>query len=200
MKRTHLRAQRGYNLIEVLVAMALLGVVMLAIASLFVWGRKNVYSGKQMTAAIAVGTRALEDLAPLTKEDVYNGVFNIAGTEIGKSFDLGAHPKKSYANARIRSTKATLITGMTDIQDQKTGGPKFLDKWNDQLYHDPLTKKQARLLDGAVSVIMIPHDPSLASGSTPTFAAAPVLKLRVIVSWSENNRPREVILDTSKTN
>ena len=31
--------QRGYNLIELLVAIAILGVVMLSILSLFVWGR-----------------------------------------------------------------------------------------------------------------------------------------------------------------
>ena len=51
--------QRGYNLVEVLIAMAITGVVILAIMSLFAIGRSNVHAGRQMTHAISVGTRAL---------------------------------------------------------------------------------------------------------------------------------------------
>lgn len=196
MKGTHSRGERGYNLIEVLVAMALLGVVMLAIASLFIWGRKNVYSGKQMTTAIAIGTRALEDLAPLTKADVFNGVFDIATTATGTTVKFGT-PERTYTDAAVRSTNASLITGYTDLQKQKTGGPKFLDKWTNELYIDPATKLKPKLLDGAVTLVMMPRADTQAS---PRFGNSAVLQLRVIVSWSENNRRREVILDSSKTN
>ena len=194
--RTLMKAERGYNLVEVLVAIALTGVVTLAIASLFVWGRKNVYSGKQMTTAIAIGTRVLEDLAPLTKEDVFNGVFDIATTATGTTVKVG-FPEQTYADAAIRSTNASIVTGYAAIQTQKATGPKFLDKWTDQLYIDPLTKKQAKLLDGAVTLIMMPRADTV---STPRFGNSAVLQLRVIVSWSENNRRREVILDSSKSN
>lgn len=189
MKRRDAHAQRGYNLMELLVAIALLGVVMLAILSLFLWGRKNVYSGKQMTAAISVATKAIEDLAPLTKEDIYSGVFDIAGTATGTTFTIG-NPKTKYVQAAIRSTDANAVTGYTDIKKQKTTGPKFLDKW------DALVK-QAGLGDGAVTLVMMPRADTQPN---PRFANSAILQLRVIVSWRENLRYREVILDSTKAN
>jgi len=196
MKRV---SQRGYNLIELLVAIAILGIVMLTILSLFIWGRKNVYSGKQMTAAIAVGTRVLEDLAPLTKEDIYAGVFSIAGTSTGNGSVTFGNPAKTYTNAAFRSTKTGIVTGVTDLQTQNTNGPKFLDTWRDQLTEKtgPLTTDtRLRLDDGAVTLIMMPR----AGSTTPAqFSNASVMQIRVVVSWIENRRRREVILDSVKT-
>lgn len=189
------QSQRGYNLIELLVAIAILGVVLLSILSLFLWGRKNVYSGKQMTTAIAVGTRVLEDLQPLTKEDIYEGLFQISDTVGGTNIKFGT-PSKDYANAAIRSTKAW--TGYTDIQKENPSGPMFLTKaWKDQLEEtlsDGTTKKP-RLDDGSVTVILMPR----AGETNPArFGNASVMQVRVVVSWLENRRQREVILDTVK--
>lgn len=194
MKRQH---QRGYNLIELLIAIAILGVVLLSVLSLFIWGRKNVYSGKQMTTAIAIGTRVVEDLAPLTKEDIYNGVFDIADASTGTQIKFG-NPEKTYENAAIRSTKAGIITGYTELQTQKATGPKFLDKWTTQLQETlPNGTKRDRLLDGAVTVILTPanDDPTV---NPARFGSAAIMRVRVIVSWSENRRRREIILDSVK--
>lgn len=192
MKRQH---QRGYNLIELLIAIAILGVVLLSVLSLFIWGRKNVYSGKQMTTAIAIGTRVVEDLAPLTKEDIYNGVFDITDASTGTQIKFG-NPEKTYDNAAIRSTKAGIITGYADLQKQKATGPKFLDKWTTQLQETlPNGTKRDRLLDGAVTVILTPKNDTV----TPEkFGTAAIMRVRVIVSWSENRRRREIILDSVK--
>ena len=188
-------SQRGYNLIELLVAIAILGVVMLSILSLFVWGRKNVYSGKQMTTAIAVGTRVLEDLQPLTKADIYDGLFDITDDSTGANIKFGK-PEREYRNAAIRSTKAW--TGYTNIQTQNATGPLFLTKaWKDQLEEtlSDGTTKRPRLDDGAVTIIMMPR----ADTVTPEkFGTASVMQVRVVVSWLENRRHREVILDTVK--
>jgi prepilin-type N-terminal cleavage/methylation domain-containing protein len=187
--------QRGYNLIELLVAIAILGVVLLSILSLFVWGRKNVYSGKQMTTAIAVGTRVLEDLQPLTKEDIYEGLFDIADDATGSNIKFG-NPSRDYTNAAIRSTKAW--TGYTNIQTENADGPKFLTTaWKNQLEEtlSDGTTKRPRLDDGAVTVILMPR----ADTVTPAkFGTASVMQIRVVVSWLENRRHREVILDTVK--
>jgi prepilin-type N-terminal cleavage/methylation domain-containing protein len=187
--------QRGYNLIELLVAIAILGVVLMSILSLFLWGRKNVYSGKQMTTAIAVGTRVLEDLQPLTKEDIYEGLFQISDSAGGSNIKFGT-PSKSYDNAAIRSTKAW--TGYTDIQKENPKGPMFLTKgWKDQLEEtlSDGTTKRPRLDDGAVTVILMPR----AGEDDPAkFGDASVMQIRVIVSWLENRRQREIILDTVK--
>ncbi|HEX7807698.1 MAG TPA: prepilin-type N-terminal cleavage/methylation domain-containing protein, partial [Thermoanaerobaculia bacterium] len=65
------KSERGYNLIEVMIAMALLGTVLISIMTLFVMGRKNVYSGKEMTAAVSMNTRVSEDLSGMTVDEVY---------------------------------------------------------------------------------------------------------------------------------
>jgi prepilin-type N-terminal cleavage/methylation domain-containing protein len=62
--------QRGYNLVELMIAMAVLAVVMVSIMTLFVLGRKNVYSGQQMSRANAVAVNVLEDLSFLTLSEV----------------------------------------------------------------------------------------------------------------------------------
>src|ERR1700745_1854807 len=69
--------QRGYSLVEVLIAMAITSVVLLTVVTLFYMGRRNVYSGKQMTYAVSVGTRMLEDLSSLQSTDVLTA-FNVA--------------------------------------------------------------------------------------------------------------------------
>ncbi|HEX6083087.1 MAG TPA: prepilin-type N-terminal cleavage/methylation domain-containing protein [Thermoanaerobaculia bacterium] len=187
--------QRGYNLIELLVAIAILGVVLMSILSLFLWGRKNVYSGKQMTTAIAVGTRVMEDLQPLSNEDIYEGVFAISDSVGGSTIKYG-NPQKEYTNAAIRSTKA--LTGYTDVQKENPNGPMFLTKgWKNQLEQTLIdgTTKKPLLDDGAVTVIMMPR----AGETSPAkFGDASVMQIRVIVSWLENRRQREVILDTVK--
>jgi prepilin-type N-terminal cleavage/methylation domain-containing protein len=185
-------SQRGYNLVEVLIAMALLGVVLISIMALFVAGRKNVYSGKQMTNAVAVGTRVLEDLAPLNRQDIYNGLFAIAGTSAGygSTVRLGT-PPVTYTNCRIRSTDANIGSPTaTDVSTQSTGTnpPDVLTKWRTQL--------GTNLANGSVTLIMIPkNDPT---NSPAQFGTATVLQVRVLIQWTEGQRPRELILDTSR--
>ena len=183
--------QTGYSLVEVLIAMGILGTVLIAIMTLFVWGRRNVYSGKQMSRAIALGDRILEDLAPLTKKDVYNGAFNIADT---------ANPTASvtilgttYTNCSIRSTKATVIpSAPSDITTQTAGGPDFLGKWRAQTGTD--------LANPSITLLLQPSsDPT---NTPPRFGTAQVLRVRVIVQWDESagsRRGRNVVLDTVKT-
>jgi len=62
---TRRRREGGFNLIEVLIAMALLSTVLLSVVTLFFMGRSNVYSGKQLTRATAVSVHANEDIAAL---------------------------------------------------------------------------------------------------------------------------------------
>src|SRR5437667_7041411 len=66
----------GYSLVEVLIAIAITGVVLLTVVTLFYMGRRNVYSGKQLTYAVSVGTRILEDLSAMSATDVLSN-FNV---------------------------------------------------------------------------------------------------------------------------
>src|SRR5258706_13904680 len=72
--------ESGYNLVEVIFATALLGIVSITIFTLFAMGRRNVYSGKQASQAVAIGTQVIEDLAPFNKRVVYNGAVRISRT------------------------------------------------------------------------------------------------------------------------
>jgi len=54
--------RKGYNLIEVLIAMALLAWVVLVIVGLFAYGQRGVYSGKTQTRAVALCQKVYEDL------------------------------------------------------------------------------------------------------------------------------------------
>ncbi len=76
---------KGYNLIEVLVAMALLAWVVLVVAGLFIYGQKGVYSGKQQTKAVAFGQKIYEDLASLSFDNKYKIFQGTAGDSSKKT-------------------------------------------------------------------------------------------------------------------
>ncbi len=185
------RKQKGYSLIETILAMALMGFVVMSLATLFFFGRRNVYSGKQMTQAISVGTRVLEDISSLNKRAVYNGAFGITDTAAGTSITVDG---VTYANSRIRSTNATVIPSPpADIGTERTDvttptGPAFLTNWRNQIGDT--------LQDGSVTMILTPvEDPT----NTPAqFQTATLMRIRVIVHWSEAKRRRNVMLDTVK--
>lgn len=186
------RGQLGYNLVEVLIAMALLGVVMISIFTLFYMGRRNVYGGKQMSQAIAVATEAIEDLSALNKQQIYNGAFGIAATSAGGAFTIPAAvtggQSYAYTNSNIRSTSATFIASPpADISTQNTP-PGLLTKWTGLL--------GTKLANGTVTVVLTPDsDPT---NNPAKYGTATLLRARVFVRWLENGRTREVVLDTVK--
>lgn len=187
------RAQSGYNLVEVIIALAVFGVVAMTIFTLFVMGRRNVYSGKQASQAVAVGTQVLEDIGPLNKRMLYNGAFGIADTDTGAAVTL---PKVSgtitptYTNARVRSTDPNVMASPpSDISTQQTG---LLTRWAALV---PAEKLQ----DGSVTLVLIPsQDTANPVNNPPQFGTSQLLQIRVYVRWTEATHKREVVLDTVK--
>ena len=186
------RGEAGYNLVEVLLAMAMLGVVTISIFTLFFMGRRNVFSGKQTSQAIAIATEVIEDLQPLNRQMLYNGAFNIAGTATGGPFTIPAVTSGglayAYTNSNIRSTNATFIASPpTDISTENTP-PGLIAKWT--------TLLGTKLQNGSVTVVLTPDkDPT----NTPAqYATSQIVRVRVFVRWMEQSRQREVVLDTVK--
>src|SRR3954453_7745695 len=101
MKRFSKR-EHGYNLVEVLVAMAILGSVMLSIVALFYLGRRNVYSGKQLTFANSIGVQALEDLSSLNEDQLF-AAFVITSSTTRGNVDLNG---VRYPNSVLRTTSS----------------------------------------------------------------------------------------------
>jgi len=194
------RGEAGYNLVEVMIAMGLLATVLVSIVALFVMGRRNVYSGKEMTAAVSMSTRVAEDLSGMTVEEVYNafGIDSTSTTALtGSGFNVTVNntaPKdaltfNTYTGSIIRRTSDTLDTSPTG---NDAGG--FLTRWKTEM------DQNLRFANGAVNVVLTPRMPPVTNPVTAlSVSTATVLRIRVLVRWQEESRPRQLIIDSVKT-
>ncbi|HEY0142151.1 MAG TPA: prepilin-type N-terminal cleavage/methylation domain-containing protein [Thermoanaerobaculia bacterium] len=197
---TRRRSEGGFNLIELLIAIALLGVVVLSLMTLFALARSNVTSGRQMTHAISVGTRIMEDLSGLAIDDIYAN-HNITNATALSDFTVAPAtlPESTYddaiqrssvnvANAGTGCTGATLITFTNDPR-------QFMQRWYCQL----AGANSDKINDGQITLVFTPRqrlDTTLAL--SPENAS--IVKVRVILRWREGVRRRQVIFDTTKFN
>lgn len=178
-------SSRGYSLVEVLIAMALLGTVLMTIMTLFYMGRNNVYSGKQTSVAVSIASRAMEDLSSRSKSDVLTA-FNATGAALG-SVDVEstvAMPTDVYANSILR-----VSTVADDLDPLKNDPSGLLKGWS--------TEATRRLAKPVVAVVMTPQKPYPVAAALTT-ANATIMRVRVLVRWNEGRRRREVILDSAK--
>lgn len=183
--------QRGFNLIEVIIAMAMLGTVLLSVVTLFVAGRTNVYGGKTMSQGVAIGTHVMEDLSSLSLADVQR-VFGVAnGATIG-NVDVDpniVHPTDLYTASLLRTTRN--ISATTDPSG-------YMQRWLDEINNDN------KMGNAFVAVVLTPmnNDPAITAKNSlavAPFGDATVMRIRTIVRWQEGLRWREVVLDTVKT-
>lgn len=186
------RRQGGYNLVEVLLAMAMLGVVTISVFTLFYMGRRNVFSGKQTSQAIAIATQVVEDMQLLNRQMLYNGAFGIGGTSSGGAFTIPAAQtgglSYTYANSSIRSTDPNFIASPPADIATENNPPGLLAKWAGLL--------GTKLQNGSVTLVLTPDkDPT---NTPPQYATAQLVRVRVFVRWQEASRTREVVLDTVK--
>ena len=171
------KTQAGYSLIEVLIAIALTGTVIVGIMTLFYQGRRTVYSGKQMTQAVAVATRIREDLNSLNKSATA-AAFGLPTTAAGTANTVAG---TAYANSFLRTT--TNITTATD--------PKgFMNRWvTDMQTAGKFSNPRVTL------VFTADEDPT----NTPAqIATSALLRMRIVVQWRESLRDRTVTLDAVK--
>ena len=170
-------AERGYNLVEVLIAMAILGTVVMSILTLFVFGRRNVYSGRQMTRATSVGTHVIEDITPLTPEEFYTAFNILPATTMGTNTVAGV----SYPNSIIRNT--------ANYTAPTPPARNYFGAWNALLTTD-------RIEGGTITLVIMPRD--LGTAGNPTTARR--LVIRAVTQWRESARQRQVALDITKLN
>src|SRR5436190_12566580 len=111
MKRT----KSGYSLVEVLIAMAITSIVLLTVVTLFYMGRRNVYSGKQMTYAVSVGTRVMEDLSTMTTDDLLSN-FGITDATTTRSVVLCSYNLLPLGNTTC-TMPSTTTPGFATFND-----------------------------------------------------------------------------------
>src|SRR5688500_10094610 len=136
------RSDSGYNLVETLLAMAILGVILMSVVTLFFIGRRNVYSGKQMSAANAVAIRVLEDLSLMTATDVVDN-FRLTQSALTDNTVAGVE----YDNSILRDTDATISPTAND-------GAGYLSRWKG------LVDSAGELPSGRVVLVITPQQPT----------------------------------------
>lgn len=189
--------ERGYNLVEVLIAMALLAVVSLSIMTLFFMAKSNIYAGRQMTHAISVATRITEDLSALPVSSIYTN-FNVTSADTLGNVTVSptSLPESSYTGSFTRSTTsvatAGTCTGATLIAF--TNDPNaFLRRWYCQM-----NATSNQLTQSSITLVFTPRNPDPV-GQTLTNANATVVRIRAILRWKESLRNRQLVMDITKT-
>lgn len=184
------KTQNGYSLVEVLIALAITSIVLLTVVTLFYMGKRNVYSGKQQTYAVTVGTRILEDLSTLTASDLLTDFTITDSTALST---VGPIQGTSYASSFTRDTSTCTPNGTPPPAYTCTGdatGLWFLSAWKSLI--DPTKLENAK-----VGLIFTPTNP--ADGTKP-WSTARFIKIRAYIQWDEAQRRRIAYFDTTKVN
>jgi len=196
------RTQSGYSLVEVLIALAITSIVLLTVVTLFYMGRRNVYSGKQMTYAVSVGTRILEDLSSMAMADLESnfnindntslGTVTVSGLAGGPAAGSGT---LTFNNSAQRETTTCTGSGTPVVYTCMDDTGQYLAKWRALIDESKLTNAQ-------VGLILTPRSPANPTGCNPcVWTTARYVKVRAYVSWEEaKNRRRLAVFDTTKVN
>ena len=168
----------GYSLVEVLIAVAITGFVLLTVVTLFYMGRRNVYSGKETTYAVSVATRMLEDLSSLTSTDLATAFGITDSTTLG-NVTVG---DTTYANSVVRDTTSA---GNATLDPQG-----YLTNWKSMIGNEKLSNATA-------GIVVTPRLPIAGNQKVTT---AQTMKVRVWVQWDEGRRKRVAFFDTTRFN
>ena len=219
-----MKRQDGYSLIEVLIAIAITAVVLLTVITMFYMGRRNVYSGKEMTAASAVGTRILEDMSTMTALQIQNnfglvdspnplatvkleglGIVNTVTSTAGAFGSAGG--EESFPNSVLRNTSAC-TPGATKCPDPGGGitnydSGGFLAKWYGLIV--PGSDTNAVLANPVIGLVITPRNATnVKSGKVCTcpITTAQFYKIRAYISWQEgkSGTRRYAFFDTTRVN
>jgi len=121
-----------------MIAIALMGTVLVSIVGLFTLGRNRVHSGKQMTAAVAIGTNVLEDISAMTLPN-FNQAFNITAAT---ALDNVPMDGVTYPLSISRNT-TTIV---------ENDPPGFLRQWKAELASNP-----SRLQEPVITLVITPQ-------------------------------------------
>ncbi|HUP65797.1 MAG TPA: type II secretion system protein [Thermoanaerobaculia bacterium] len=172
-------SQAGYNLVEVIVAMGLLASVLLSIVTLFFMGRSNVYSGKQMTRAVAVGTNVTEDLVSMNVARLIN------------AFELAEDPAENIVAGVTYTDSIVRVT--SDLTNDAEG---YLERWEALIPDPTVDKPHTPFLNAEITLVFLPRQLTDVDDLTTT----QVMQIKVVVEWDESVRRRNVVFETVKLN
>ena len=193
------KAERGYSLVEVLIAVAITGFVLLSVVTLFYLGRRNVYSGKQMTYAVSVGTRVMEDLSTMTNADIMTN-FGIDDNTTRQDVVLCANDLLPLGSTGCpgASTYQSGYATFTNSTERDTNNITLTNDPNHYLTNWSALITTANLTKGKIGLVITPRNP--ADPNAP-WTSARFTRVRVYVQWDEGKgRTRSAFFDTTKVN
>ncbi|HPZ08904.1 MAG TPA: type II secretion system protein [Candidatus Eremiobacteraeota bacterium] len=68
--------ERGFSLLEIVIAIALLGMVIIVVCSVFAYGLQAIKKGQQNSAALNIANKKLDEISNIAMEDP-NGILKI---------------------------------------------------------------------------------------------------------------------------
>src|SRR5262245_8888664 len=105
--RTHIdrSSESGFNLIEVVIALALLAAVLLTISGLFIQGSQSVNTGRDLTEATSLATDILEQMDKWAFSQLYT---NFGGT--GTTTSLSVVTTTTSVNSVLNSVQQKITS------------------------------------------------------------------------------------------
>ena len=176
-RKSRRRAQRGFSMAEVLVAVALLSVIILALFGLVTAGVQRAYSGRKMTEATVLAQAVLERANIEGPQDLLNGaaIDSIAG-------DSGARGEWRMTNGVV--TPAAESGSTLPVTERNA--------WRSLLANSGLPSRA-----GAPAILTVTMTAMPDTGTPRTFANAAAVRVQVDVVWTEfEGRTRQIRLQT----
>jgi prepilin-type N-terminal cleavage/methylation domain-containing protein len=118
----NIRAQRqnGFSLVEVILALGLLGGVMVAISSMFIIGGREVKSGKEMTEALSITQDIMEEIKSFSYRMTYA---EFGGTPTGTGLTSDSSNPGDVAEQWQPGIDSKLHEARALVQVVPVGGP-----------------------------------------------------------------------------
>ena len=175
VQRIRTQQSRGFSLAEVLVAVALLSVILLALFGLVTGGVRRAYGGKKMTEATILAQAILERANIQQAQDLLGAAST--DSTITKTWT------KTQGNKLDAGVSPSAETGSTTPITER-------NNWRAQLRDSNIPSASA-----ASPATLTVKMTALPTGRT--FADAATIRIEVSVTWMEwGTRPREVRLQT----
>lgn len=170
--RTARRDARGFSLVEVLIASALLAAVLISISGMFIAGTQSVRSGRELTKATTIANSLVEETLGWNYDFVWGITGGAATDETGEVTTAEATPAYEGDAEDVAAWTATV------------------DRWR-ELVESELAQGVVRYRVDGVGRVPTPGNSHL-----ETFTDADLLRVTVTIDWVEaGGRQRHVAFE-----
>ena len=178
MNRRQARSSRGFSLAEVLIAVALMAVIILAVFGLVTAGVRRAYGGKKMTEASAVAQSALDRVNQQKPQDLFGAL------------DTDTTAVRTWT----KTSPANPDTTVTPAAEGGTGVQATRDAIRTLLVNSDLPGSAGRATTLTVTMTPVKYNTA-----NPTFASCTMVRIDVDLTWWEfGTRARQVHLTSTQ--